>query len=168
MVSSKHKFGHVASLLQNPTLPTRTAWTTSPCLLFYLNTHLSPPDPPEPQPHWPQLSASCTCSAPAAPSATIRVQPCSHLTWYRPPPNLPDPNFLTPGSDSSSVYLSFTSLKRGLPRTTLTLGIESLCGKTDSQSNTTQSRFSLYVFMTHLPNCTPWKQDNNRYYFRQK
>lgn len=169
MVSSKHKFGHVASLLQNPTLPTRTAWTTSPCLLFYLNA-LSPPDPPELQPHWPQLSASCTCSAPAAPSAAVHVQPRSQLTRYRPPPSLSDANFLTPGSDSSSVYPSFTSLTRGLPRTTLTLRIESLCGETDSQSNTAQSRFSLYIFTTHLHNCTtaPWKQDNTHYYFRQK
>lgn len=128
------------------------------------------PDPPELQPHWPQLSASCTCSAPAAPSAAVHVQPRSQLTRYRPPPNLSDANFLTPGSDSSSVYPSFTSLTRGLPRTTLTLRIESLCGETDSQSNTAQSRFSLYIFTTHLHNCTtaPWKQDNTHYYFRQK
>ena len=127
-------------------------------------THAFLPDPPDLQPHWPRLSAPCPALL-----CTRCVQvlcACPSLTCCRPPPDLSDPHLLAARlRDSSSIYLSFTSLTRGPPGTALTSGTASLFGKTDSQSHTMQSRFSSYTCMTHLPNCTtaPWQQDNTCY-----
>lgn len=58
---------------------------------------------------------------------------------------------------SPPVYLSYNGLSRAI----LASG-NNLFGKDDSQSNTINSRSSLYIFVTHLPYyiIAPWKQDN--------
>lgn len=138
IVSSKHRFGRVASLLktlyQNPTLSTRDdqplpfphplELQPSQCAVRALHTWL--PLPP------------CVCSmAPTSPGRGLLL-----IFQIR---------TLKPGlRDSSNISLSFPSLTAGPAQDNPNLREQTAFWGKLTQSNTTHSRFSLYTFMRHL------------------
>lgn len=119
MVSSNHKFGHVASLL-NPLSDSHSAHKgllgqPAPAQPFHLNSQF-------PLPSGAPARLACFQSlahaihtlgfAHIAPLATVCAKPCSHLTWEIPPPNLPDIN-LKPGLRHPLKIYLFTSPPMG-------------------------------------------------------
>lgn len=155
MVSSNHQFGHIASLVitlyQNPTLSAKGL------LGQFLHTPLTSthsfPRPLELQPNWPAFSLWHVLSVPRAQCTLLPLPQCAH-----------SPVATSPGRCLLLIF-KIQTLKLGLRHFVNFL----FTSPTTGPSNSAQSSFSLYIFMTHLPHyiTAPGEQDDTHYWCKE-